>query len=79
MSMWTGVFLVVLIGCALSAWESWLKHRNRVARRQADQGDGELEALRARVEALEAIVTNPEFDLAQRIDALADEPRRRAG
>ncbi len=53
--------------------------KNRAARRQHwhDEGTGtELQALRARVEALEAIVTDRRTQLAQEIDSLEREPRR---
>jgi cell division protein FtsB len=53
--------------------------KNRAARRQHWQDDGaasELQALRARVEALEAIVTDRRTQLAQEIDSLEREPRR---
>lgn len=79
MTLWTMIFLVVVVGCAYSAFEAWLKHRAKVAR-SAPLDDGlraELDALRARLETLEAIVTDEGYDLKRRIDEL-DPPRSRS-
>lgn len=55
-----------------------LKNRGerRTLRPGAAPDDRELQALRARVEALEAIVTDRRTQLSHEIDALEREPRR---
>ena len=79
MTLWTMIFLVVVVGCAYSAFEAWLKHRTRIAR-SASADDGlraELDELRTRLQTLEAIVTDDGYDLKRRIDEL-DVPRSRS-
>lgn len=79
MSMWTMIFLIVLVGCAYSAFEAWLRHRTKVAR-AAPGDDGlraELDELRSRLQTLEAIVTDDGYDLKRRIDEL-ERPRSRS-
>ncbi len=57
--------------------------KNRAARRERWHQEGssssELQALRGRVEALEAIVTDGRSQLAREIDSLEREPRRASG
>lgn len=79
MSMWTMVFLIVLVVSAYSAFEAWLKHRTKAARAApVDNGlRAELEELRSRLETLEAIVTDDGYDLKRRIDDL-EPPRSRS-
>ena len=73
------IFLIVLVSMLYAAFDSWLRHRNKAAKHQGDSGalQSEVDELRARLEALETIVTNPDFDLRRQIDAL-EEPRRRS-
>ena len=59
--------------------DSWLRHRSKLAKHGGGSGalQQEVEDLRVRLEALETIVTNPDFDLKRQIDAL-EAPRRRS-
>ncbi|MEE4302356.1 MAG: hypothetical protein V2J24_23150 [Pseudomonadales bacterium] len=77
--MWTMIFLVVLVGCAYSAFEAWLKHRTKAARVAPadDRLRAELDELRTRLQTLEAIVTDDGYDLKRRIDDL-EPPRSRS-
>ena len=79
MSLWSMVFLIVLVSMLYAAFDSWLRHRSKVAKHEngSDALLREVEELRGRLEALETIVTNPDFDLKRQIDAL-EEPRRRS-
>ena len=81
MSMWTMIFLVCVVVFAYSAFETWLKHRSKVARAAAaDEGlRAELDALRERLQTLEAIVTDDGYDLRRRIDDLDRPTARSAG
>lgn len=76
MNLWTFLFLTVLIGVAGEAFRNWLKHRERLGDGKAGAGAGELDTLRRRVEALEAIVTDRGYDLKAEIDALDERARR---
>ena len=79
MGLWTMVFLIVLISLLYAAFDSWLRHRSKLAKHGGGSGalQQEVEDLRVRLEALETIVTTPDFDLKRQIDAL-EAPRRRS-
>jgi hypothetical protein len=80
MSMWTMIFLVVVVSLIYSGWETWLRHQRKSSGGGKRDGalEVEVEALRARVEALETIVTDADYDLKRRIDEL-EAPRRSVG
>ena len=81
MSMWTMIFLIVVVSLAYSAWGTWLRHQRKATGggRRDEALASEVEALRARVEALETIVTDSDYDLKRRIDDLEAPPRRSVG
>ena len=72
MDLWTFILLVTMVGCAVPMWDSYLKHQ--AAKLDAGSTDSdaerELEALKARVEVLEEIVTDGRYQLDRDIKAL---------
>ena len=72
MSMWTAIVLIVLIGVAGGVASEFARgQRKRNESRQSDGADrAELEALRARIEVLEKIVTDEGFNLRRELDRL---------
>lgn len=79
--MWV---FVAVAGILWLAYSTYLDHQQKMARTGASDGDlrreldaarAEREALRARVEALEAIVTDDGFDLAREARAAGIAPR----
>ena len=77
MELWTFLTIVVLAGCALQGYRAYVNSRGArpaeldeiEARLEALEGDASLEE---RVRALEAIVTDPRFQLDSEIDRLKD-------
>lgn len=71
MDVFTFVIIVVIIGCGTGVLTEYFK-----TKRQAEESSGgeevfeELESLRARVEVLEAIVTDEKYNLTKEIDQL---------
>jgi len=72
MSMWTAIVLIVLIGVAGSVASDFArgKKKNREDRELRRFDEAELDALRARIEVLEKIVTGEGFDLRRELDRL---------
>lgn len=72
MSMWTAIVLIVLIGVAGGVASDFARSRkkNREDRELKGFEQAELDALRARIEVLEKIVTDEGFDLRRELDRL---------
>jgi phage shock protein C len=72
MSMWTAIVLIVLIGVAGGVASEFVrgKKKNREERELRGFAQADLDALRARVEVLEKIVTDEGFDLRRELDRL---------
>ena len=72
MSMWTAIVLIVLISVGGGVASNFAKARARQAQRlDGDRAfDGELEALKRRVEVLEKIITDPKYDLTRELERL---------
>ena len=79
MGFWSFVAFVVACGCLLEAYRTYAKSKSRVgkadverleARLAALEGEGNLEE---RVRTLEAIVTDPKFELDRKINDLHDD------
>lgn len=73
MDVFTMVFLIVATTMVAGTIKHWLQSRS-----PSPAGEGlqeELEALKARVAQLEAIVTDPRRQLAAELDALGDSER----
>ena len=77
MDFWVFLTIVILAGCALQGYRAYVNSRGTrpaeldeiEARLEALEGDASLEE---RVRALEAIVTDPRFQLDSEIDRLKD-------
>lgn len=72
MSMWTAIVLIVLIGVAGGVASDFArgKRKSREERELRGFEQADLDALRARVEVLEKIVTDEGFDLRRELDRL---------
>ncbi|MEM8769483.1 MAG: hypothetical protein AAGE43_18755 [Pseudomonadota bacterium] len=71
MDVFTFIVIVVLIGCGTGVLTEYLKNKRENAEFQDDESVmEELEALRGRVEVLEAIVTDEKYNLRKEIDGL---------
>lgn len=73
MSVFTFLFLAVLVGGVVHLTDSWIKHRSR----KPEELDAEfvealekIETLEERIQVLERIVTEHHVDLKQQIDSL---------
>lgn len=77
MDVFTMVVIIVFIACAASVAEKYFKSR---AQQRSAQGSDDvqqaLDDLRGRVEVLEKIVTDENYNLAKEIDNLAGGARR---
>ena len=78
MDVFTFVVLVVFISCGTGLAREWLKRRPK-AKPQDPRLEGEVEALRRRVEALESIVTDRRYRLDEELDSLGRERRAASG
>lgn len=78
MDLFSMVTTIVVVGVVGGTVNTWIKHRARTVAVPPAQPDPavqrELIELRQRVAALEAIVTEPAFELRRQIEEL--EPRR---
>ena len=71
MDVFTFVIVIVIIGCGTGVLSEYFKTRRKAAEFGVDEEViGELEKLRARVEVLEAIVTDQKYNLEREIDRL---------
>jgi len=71
MDVFTFVIIVVFIGCASGVLNNILKNqRQRPQGAPPSEVREELDALRARIETLEEIVTDGKYHLKQEIDRL---------
>jgi len=80
MDLFLFIFLIVLVGCASGVANEWLKRRPPAAKKDADPGLArEVQALKARIETLERIITDRRYGLERELDALDEERPRAAG
>lgn len=71
MDVFTFVVIIVTIGCGAGVLTEYLKTKRKTAAFEVDESlTEELERLRARVEVLEAIVTDEKYNLRKEIDSL---------
>ena len=71
MDVFTFVIIVVIIGCGTGVLTEYLKNQRKARELDVDEDVyQELESLRARVEVLEAIVTDEKYNLTKEIDQL---------
>lgn len=72
MSMWTAIVLIVLIGVAGGVASDFARARKKHREEREPKGieQADLDALRARIEVLEKIVTDEGFDLRRELDRL---------
>lgn len=71
MDVFTFVIIVVIIGCGTGVLTEYLKNQREARELDVDEDVyQELESLRARVEVLEAIVTDEKYNLTKEIDQL---------
>lgn len=72
MDLWTMIVCVVAIGCGAGVAESYFKSKRHAksARSEDDALNSELVELRSRVEVLEKIVTDENYQLEQELDRL---------
>lgn len=72
MSMWAAIVWIVLIGVAGGVASDYFrsKRKNREEHEPRGFEQADLDALRARVEVLEKIVTDERFDLKRELDRL---------
>lgn len=77
MDVFTMVVIIVFIACATSVAEKYFKNR---AQQRSVQGNDDvqqaLDDLRGRVEVLEQIVTDENYNLAKEIDSLGGSAQR---
>ena len=65
------IVIIVIIGCGTGVLTEYLKTKRKTAAFEVDESlTEELERLRARVEVLEAIVTDEKYNLRKEIDGL---------
>ncbi|MCR9279963.1 MAG: hypothetical protein NXH85_18540 [Pseudomonadaceae bacterium] len=76
MDVFTMVVVIVLAGIGYSCFEVYMKSKTKQAEAQTtDEGLlAELDAMRARIEVLEKILTDEKHSLKQQIDALERQP-----
>lgn len=74
-------FLVIVAALVARGFRYWLHYQERMRDRHVDASATELEALRRRVETLEAIVTDEGWSVRREIDRLDErpQPKRAAG
>ncbi|TNF90175.1 MAG: hypothetical protein EP301_01565 [Gammaproteobacteria bacterium] len=71
MDVFTFIIIVVVIGCATGVLSDYFKTKREAGDVEVDEEFyQELESLRARVEVLEAIVTDEKYNLKKEIDQL---------
>ena len=71
MDVFTFIIIVVVIGCATGVLSDYFKTKREAGDVEVDEEFyHELESLRARVEVLEAIVTDEKYNLKKEIDHL---------
>ena len=71
MDVFTFVIIIVIVGCGTGVITEYLKNKRENAEFEGDESVyEELEQLRARVEVLEAIVTDEKYNLKKEIDSL---------
>lgn len=71
MDVFTFVIIIVVIGCGTGVLSEYFKHKRKTAEFQGDDGVlEEIDALRERIEVLEAIVTDEKYHLRKEIDRL---------
>lgn len=71
MDVFTFVIIVVIIGCGTGVLTEYFKTKREAGEVTGDEElFEELESLRARVEVLEAIVTDEKYNLKKEIDHL---------
>ena len=74
MDVFEMVFAIVAVSCIAGVLNNWLKTRNKVDRRELDQElesrTAELHKLEKRMQVLERIVTDRQYDLKKELDEL---------
>lgn len=72
MDVFTMVVLIVSLGIGYSCFEVYMKSKTKQAQAQATDGAllAEMDAMRARIEVLEKILTDDKHSLKQQIEAL---------
>ena len=71
MDVFTFIIIVVIIGCGTGVLTEYLKNKREASEYEGDDDVyQELESLRARIEVLEAIVTDGKYHLQKEIDQL---------
>ncbi len=78
MDVFTMVVLIVLLGIGYSCFEVYMKSKTKQTEAQSLSTDAsllaEMDAMRARIEVLEKILTDDKHTLKQQIDALERQP-----
>ena len=78
MGFWSFLALAVVCGCLLEAYRVYAKSKSRSSRSELERLEARLAGLEStgdledRVRALEAIVTDPKFQLDREIDKLKE-------
>ena len=72
MDVFTFVIIVVIIGCGTGVLTEYFKTKRKAGENSGGDEEllAELESLRARIEVLEAIVTDEKYHLKKEIDQL---------
>ena len=70
MDVFTMVTIIVIVGCATSVATEYFKSRAKAVGKQDPALRQEVQELRKRVEVLEEIVTDDQYDLAKEINRL---------
>ncbi len=79
MSLWTMIFLIVLVGCVTNVLTERYKALGKQQRKSgstpglADESRREVEELRERIKVLERIATDANTSEARDVKAIADE------
>ncbi len=77
MDVFTMVTIIVIVGCATGVATEYFKSRAKAVGKQDPALKQEVRDLRKRVEVLEEIVTDDQYDLAKEINRLDGRGERR--
>ncbi|MEM9668423.1 MAG: hypothetical protein AAF950_05815 [Pseudomonadota bacterium] len=76
MGVFEMVAIIVVIGCLTSSFDSWVKHRNKVVKNQAQDAEihrmqMDIDRLTERVRVLERLATDEESRLREEFKRMA--------
>ena len=81
MGFWTFLAVAVVCGCVMEVYRIYAKSKSRASDKDVERLEARLahlenaESLEDRIRTLEAIITDPKYQLAKEISSLKNDPQ----